>query len=556
MNDRLAAAYEVCLQALLTGASLEDCLRLYPDLTEELRPPLQAATLLQQPSLPPSPAAMARSRNRILARAAQVRSQRRQSVLRKPLLRLAFGLAVLLVAFTAGWGGLTTAAAQALPGETLYRVKRAQETLRLQLVRDDPSRQQLRLVFNERREDEARQLLRLGRKGEVSFEGVVEAQGSDHWTVSGLPVGLTDATALDEQIKPGDLVVVLGTTRSQGDILASSIRLRTYQLIGPVQQQSPGQWTIAGQALDLLPTTQVQTGIQPGDVVLALVEVEPNGQHVALVILSMTAESSDGSQGTPPPAGSTPATSEFGDDKAETVDFTGVLEQQQGLTWMVDGRTLRQTSESEIRGEIQLGDRVRVRGQLGVGGEWILLRIERADGDLDGDDAGTPDPDDDDDDELPEGSNTPSPPDDGDGDDDTDEPPDDEPEELSFTGTIASISSSQWVVDGRTLHITGESQVDDDLEVGDEARSGRCASRTGIWRLSGSRRPTDCTHSRVSYEPAGVDLGAIVPRSSFSRRLPFHPSYPPCTSRSTLVSGKDEAPTAPNRSRTSSPCEP
>lgn len=50
MSDRAAAAYEVCLQALRTGASLEACLSLYPDLADELRPALQAAAwMTQQP---------------------------------------------------------------------------------------------------------------------------------------------------------------------------------------------------------------------------------------------------------------------------------------------------------------------------------------------------------------------------------------------------------------------------------------------------------------------------------------------------------------------------
>ena len=71
MSERLETAFEVCLQALATGASLEACLSLYPDLADELRPGLQAAAALSRRSpVQPAPAAQARSRNRVLAQAA------------------------------------------------------------------------------------------------------------------------------------------------------------------------------------------------------------------------------------------------------------------------------------------------------------------------------------------------------------------------------------------------------------------------------------------------------------------------------------------------------
>ena len=64
---------------------------------------------------------------------------------------------------------------------------------------------------------------------------------------------------------------------------------------------------------------------------------------------------------------------------------------------------------------------------------------------------------------------TPSPePTDGDDDDPSND--EEEADELSFSGTITSTSPGQWVIAGRTLLITGDTRIDDDLEIGDEAK--------------------------------------------------------------------------------------
>lgn len=467
MSERLETAFEVCLQALATGASLEACLSLYPDLADELRPGLQAAAALSRRSpVQPAPAAQARSRNRVLAQAARARAQNRWQVLRQPLPRLGFALAAVMLALIAGWGGLTTAAAQSLPGETLYRVKRADETLRLQLVRNAQTRQTLRLTFNDRREAEARELIRLGRKGPVSFEGIVEGQAPGQWIISSLPVALSAETEVSGEVGPGDSVIVIGTTRPEGDLLASEILLHTYQLVGPVEQQSPSDWVVAGQTLRIVPASQIQEDIRPDDVALVLVEVQPNGDRVALVILSMSSarQSSDLVAPDDPGNPTTPASPASPEADDEEVEFAGVVEDHQGPIWRIAGRTLLQTSESDIRGEIVPGDRVRVRALDSGTGGLILLRIEKTDdreGGSESESGEQPSPDDQ--------EQTPSPePTDGDDDDPSND--EEEADELSFSGTITSTSSGQWVIAGRTLLITGDTRIDDDLEIGDEAK--------------------------------------------------------------------------------------
>jgi hypothetical protein len=428
VSERLAEAFDICLQAMMTGASLESCLRLYPELAADLRPALEAAVLLHQPEVVAEPAAVIRSRNRMLAQAAQARTRRRRAAISRPLPRMAFALAALLVAFTAGWGGLTTAAAQSLPGETLYPVKRAQEVIQLQMVRDSQERKELERAYNGRREAEARELLRLGRMGPVTFEGVVENLEASYWQISGLAIALSDQTVVEGIVKPGDSVIVTGTTRPEGDILASKVRLHTYQLRGTVDQLAPGAWTIAGRPLMLLPSTQIQPDIQVGDAVLTLVEVSETGAHVARVILALgpiylpgqDSTSALGSESIP----STPAAGEGGSD-SEAVRFIGKVTSHQGSSWVVAGRTLFQTDQSEVRGDPQVGDTARVRALATPGGGLILLRIEMVEGPADGEqDDGEQDKDEQDgkseDDEKSGSENS------GPGSKDDDEPDDDE----------------------------------------------------------------------------------------------------------------------------------
>ena len=223
--------------------------------------------------------------------------------------------------------------------------------------------------------------------GPVTFEGVVENLEASYWQISGLAIALSDQTLVEGTVKPGNSVIVTGTTRPEGDILASKVRLHTYQLRGTVDQLAPEAWIISGRPLMLLPSTQIQPDIRVGDAVLTLVEVSETGEHVAQVILALgptylpgqDSTSALGSESIP----STPAAGEGGTDN-EAVRFTGKVTSHQGSSWVVAGRTLLQTDQSEVRGDPQVGDTARVRALATPGGGLILLRIEMVEGPDDG----------------------------------------------------------------------------------------------------------------------------------------------------------------------------
>lgn len=161
-----------CLEAIETGEeSLDSVIARYPDLEDRIRPPLEAAIWLQQRKayFDPKPEFVSESRRRLMAhiRASDVPDQAPRRSVRdffaafaRSRLALQFALALLLVAFlVVGTGGVALAARQALPGESLYPVKLAQERLRLALTFTEAGDARLHAEFAQERLLEVQQLV-------------------------------------------------------------------------------------------------------------------------------------------------------------------------------------------------------------------------------------------------------------------------------------------------------------------------------------------------------------------------------------------------------------
>ncbi len=213
MSDRLSDAFNACLAALESGVGLQVCLDLYPDLAAELRPALEAATAARSMSQIGVPtAAMHRSRDRVVAMAQAMRRRRPIAPLRS-FPRVAFaGLAALLAAFL-GLGGLVAASAQSLPGDVLYPIKRAGESVSLELSASAAARQSLQEDYSQRRSSEVQSLLDMSRSAPVSFQGVVRRQSADSLLVGNIPVSLPKDTEIVGKIEDGVTVEVEGETQ-------------------------------------------------------------------------------------------------------------------------------------------------------------------------------------------------------------------------------------------------------------------------------------------------------------------------------------------------------
>lgn len=146
--NKLGQALEICITRLqLEGASLEDCLRDYPELSSELKPLLVAAQKMGSlRDLQPSAQYKTRLRGTLFA---QMAAKPRPGFWRQPVtLRYAASLAVLILAFvTTG----TALAQRALPGDALYRWKLDSEDIWRSLQQDQVGAD---LTLTQRRLDE------------------------------------------------------------------------------------------------------------------------------------------------------------------------------------------------------------------------------------------------------------------------------------------------------------------------------------------------------------------------------------------------------------------
>lgn len=229
-NLNLYEALEICLQDIEKGADVEAVLFRYPDLADELRPILEASAGAKSMAVPmPSPEVVQRNRARILQHAAQMREVRVKPLQRvwfASLRRLTVTVVVVVALFVSGTG-LVRAAADTLPGDNLYPVKRTWEDLSLFLTFDSQLRETLEVERENERVYELQKLLAEGRSAEVDFSGWVTRQNGNEWVVSpGITVVLSDQTEVqDGPIVVNNAVRVRGWTQENGIVLAERVRL-------------------------------------------------------------------------------------------------------------------------------------------------------------------------------------------------------------------------------------------------------------------------------------------------------------------------------------------
>jgi hypothetical protein len=206
-----------CLDALDAGEPIEGVLARYPAEAERLRPLLETATLLPALALAPTPAVQAASRRAFLNQAGKQQQARRRPVWFRGLA----GLAVALVLAVILGGGVVAASSAALPGDTLYPIKRGVEQVTLAIARD---RDRLAERYAQRRREEVAALLANARAAEIEFSGTIERLDDDLLEIDGLPVRLSSATRISGAPIVGRRATVVGRTEP-GGVSASSVTI-------------------------------------------------------------------------------------------------------------------------------------------------------------------------------------------------------------------------------------------------------------------------------------------------------------------------------------------
>ena len=239
MNERLYEALEVCLNALQTGADLGSLLKRFPDLQDELHPLLEAAQKAKALATSEVPEKASRGgKIRVLQHAADLREAapkrpRRWSMFAFP--RLATSLAIALIFLLSGTG-LVSASNGALPGDSLYPVKRTWEDVRLMLVVNPASREQLEDQYERERLHEVDELLVEKRHETITFSGMVTDQNGDQWLVSGVSVQITPSSQLPiVPVMVGSSIMVKGRTNAQGFVEAKRVTFLTPEIVLPTK---------------------------------------------------------------------------------------------------------------------------------------------------------------------------------------------------------------------------------------------------------------------------------------------------------------------------------
>ena len=157
MSREFEAILDECLQRLLEGESVEQCLARYPEQAAELEPLLQVALAAREASaIEPRPEFKAQVRYRLQSALAIKGRQRRGLRIRW---QWALPIAIVLLLILAG-GSTVAASSASLPDEHLYPVKTTVERIRLWLSPTDMGKAQLHAQFVNRRMEEIAQMAR------------------------------------------------------------------------------------------------------------------------------------------------------------------------------------------------------------------------------------------------------------------------------------------------------------------------------------------------------------------------------------------------------------
>ncbi len=185
------------------------------------------------------------------------------------------------------------------------------------------------------------------------FAGILTSMGTDVWIISGIKVTIGVSTTLNGDFAVGNPVVAEGVIKADGTWLASSIDLVTpegyhFEFIGVVQSLNP--WTVSGVSFDTAAWTEIDANIKVGDNVRVTGTINADGVWVAEQIERLDTE------------------------HATSFDFFGPVLSMN--PWNVRGITLTVDSRTTIKGDITVGEMVKVTGWILTDGTWLATEIK------------------------------------------------------------------------------------------------------------------------------------------------------------------------------------
>ena len=204
-------------------------------------------------------------------------------------------------------------------------------------------------------------LLRPAVESSFALSGIVTAMG-DTWIISGQNISVNENTVIAEGIILEDEVVATGVILDGGAFLAQEISLSVddtvdpFEFSGVAQAIGADEWTISGVAITVDANTEIEADIVTGDTVKVEGVIQEDGTWLATEI-------------------------KLDEPEASPFEFTGIVD---GMDpWVVAGVALTTNDWTEIKGEIAVGDRVKVEGVIQTDGTWLANEIKLVDDELD-----------------------------------------------------------------------------------------------------------------------------------------------------------------------------
>ncbi len=207
-------------------------------------------------------------------------------------------LIVIITLLFGGAGATVLAAQSSLPGDVLYPVKTSLESTRLRLAADAYDQAQLHLSFAQRRLDEIAGLMRAGRAAEISaaaaefqhqihraLENLSVLAASDPQRASDLARQITHALSQYAQTLTGLTAqapeTALPALQQALQLTSGQPNATEIEFTGVVESMADSQWVIAGRAILILSSTEIESNIRVGDEVKVHAFSDINGALTA-----------------------------------------------------------------------------------------------------------------------------------------------------------------------------------------------------------------------------------------------------------------------------------
>jgi len=201
-------------------------------------------------------------------------------------------------------------------------------------------------------------LVRRNPANTFTLTGEVQAMNDTLWTVNGQTIAVTDLSDVEPGIVVGDLVRIKGFILTDGTLQAEEVRLILdensipFEFPGVVQQIGEQNWLISGINVAIDENTALDEGLLVGDSVQAQGWILDDGTWLATSITRFL-------------------------DQNSAFEFFGHLESMD--PWVVAGILFEVQDWTTIDVSLQVGDLVRVAGQIQADGTWVATEIQHYD---------------------------------------------------------------------------------------------------------------------------------------------------------------------------------